>query len=79
MAGPRGHEPLDMDLLDLGKRRIWWTGRDSNPRPSGVLELLSCKPDVLRPDLDWVVYQAELPARSEHRHVCELRYAFWRC
>src|SRR5712664_2645541 len=30
---------------------LWWTGRDLNPRPSGVLASASaCKPDVLRPD-----------------------------
>jgi hypothetical protein len=55
---------LRMKRPELGnkkrEREGWWTGRDSDPRPSGFLVGVSCKPDVLRPH-PWA-YQAELPA-----------------
>src|SRR5207249_3768814 len=58
-AGPRHLSGLT-ETLSRHNLQLWWTGRDLNPRPSGVLTLQACKPDVLRPDMS--VYQAELPA-----------------
>ncbi len=54
----------------------WWTGRDLNPRPSGITGSSDpCEPDVLQPKTRTraLVYQAELPAHYYTKPVATPR------